>query len=197
MNYIDIINKRRSVYDLNKQLPISENKLMKIIEKVTTQSPTAMNMQSSHIVVLMDFQHEKLWNIVTKTLKDIVPADKFASTQMKMDMFSSAKGTILFFEDNEKIEQLKKEYSIYKDQFDSFASHSMGILQGNIWNALAEVEIGASLQHYNPLIDQAVKEEWELPDSYQLTAQMVFGGIVTIPEPKDKIEACLRVHLFK
>ena len=177
MNYIDIIKQRRSVYDLHKHLPISENKLMRILEDVITESPTAFNMQSSHVIVLMDGQHERLWNIVTKTLKDIVPSNKFEPTQKKMDMFSNAKGTILFFENTQIIEQLKLDYPLYKDQFDNFALRGMGILQGNIWNALAEVEIGASLQHYNPLIDEAVKEEWDVPEHYQLSAQMVFGGI--------------------
>lgn len=197
MSYIDIIKQRRSVYDLHKHLPISENKLMRILEDIITESPTAFNMQSSYVIVLMDGQHERLWNIVTKTLKDIVPSDKFEPTQKKMDMFSNAKGTILFFENTQIIEQLKIDYPLYKDQFDNFALRGMGILQGNIWNALAEAEIGASLQHYNPLIDEAVKEEWDIPEYYQLSAQMVFGGIGSIPEPKEKVDVHTRINLYK
>ena len=197
MSYIDIIKQRRSVYDLHKHLPISENKLMRILEDIITESPTAFNMQSSHVIVLMDGQHERLWNIVTKTLKEVVPSDKFEPTQKKMDMFTNAKGTILFFENTQIIEQLKIDYPLYKDQFDNFALRGMGILQGNIWNALAEVEIGASLQHYNPLIDEAVKEEWDIPEYYQLSAQMVFGGIGSIPEPKEKVDVHTRINLYK
>ena len=197
MSYIDIIKQRRSVYDLHKHLPISERKLMKIIEEVTTASPTAFNMQSSQIYVLLDGQHERLWNIITKVLKEVVPLDKFEPTQKKMDMFANAKGTILFFENTQIVEQLKNDFPLYKDQFDSHASKGMGILQGNIWNALAEVEIGANIQHYNPLIDEAVKEEWDIPEHYQLSAQMVFGGIGSIPDPKDKVDAQTRVHLYK
>lgn len=197
MSYIDIIKQRRSVYDLHKHLPISEKKLMKIIEEVTAASPTAFNMQSAQIYVLMDGKHERFWNIVTKKLKEVVPADKFEPTQKKMDMFSQAKGTILFFENTQIIEQLKNDFPLYKDQFDGHASHGMGILQGNVWNALAEVEIGANLQHYNPLIDQEIKEEWDIPEFYQLTAQMVFGGIGSIPDEKEKVDVQTRVHLYK
>jgi len=197
MSYIEIIKQRRSIYDLHKHLPISENKLMRILEDIITESPTAFNMQSSHVIVLMDGQHERLWNIVTKTLKDVVPSDKFEPTQKKMDMFTNAKGTILFFENTQIIEQLKLDYPLYKDQFDNFALRGMGILQGNIWNALAEVEIGASLQHYNPLIDEAVKEEWDIPEYYQLSAQMVFGGIESIPDPKEKVDVHTRINLYK
>lgn len=197
MSYIDIIKQRRSVYDLHKHLPISEKKLMKIIEDVTVESPTAFNMQSSQIYVLLDGQHERFWNIVTKTLKNVVPLDKFEPTQKKMDMFTNAKGTILFFENTQVIEQLKNDFPLYKDQFDGFATRGMGILQGNIWNALAEVEIGASLQHYNPLIDKEVKEEWDIPEHYQLSAQMVFGGIGSIPDSKEKVDVHSRVHIYK
>lgn len=196
MSYIDIIKSRRSIYDLNDQLPISEKVVINTIKHVIVESPTAFNMQSSHLVVLMNDEHSKLWQIVTDTLKKEVAEDKFASTQAKMDMFSKAKGTILFFDDRHVIDQLKKDFPLYKDQFDMFADHSMGLLQGNIWNALAELKIGASLQHYNPLIDDEVKKQWNVPEYYHLTAQMVFGGIGSIPEPKEKLDADERVSVF-
>lgn len=196
MKYIDILNNRRSVYDLNDTLPISEEELKKLIEEVTVASPTSFNMQSSQVVVLMNNAHHQLWDIVTDTLKEIVPEEAFKSTQKKMKMFDQAKGTILFFEDQDIVEQMKTDFPLYKDQFDSFAYHSMGILQGNIWNALAEVNIGASLQHYNPLIDERVRKQFDLPANWQLTAQMVFGGIHSIPDPKEKIPAEKRVTLI-
>lgn len=41
------------------------------------------------------------------------------------------------------------------------------------------------LQHYNPVIDDAVREMFHLPDSYKSVAQMPFGGIAELPGPKD------------
>lgn len=35
---------------------------------------------------------------------------------------------------------------------------------------------GASLQHYNPLIDDAVAAEWKLPASWKLISQMPVGS---------------------
>lgn len=197
MDYLNILKKRRSIYDLNHTLPIQENELIEYLQQITIESPTAFNMQSSHIYILMDDAHLKLWNIVTETLRKIVPADKFSSTQSKMEMFSKAKGTILFFDDSSIHTQLKENFPTYKDNIDYFASHSMGILQGNIWNALADLNIGASLQHYNPLIDEEVKQTWNIPKHYVLNSEMVFGGINEIPEVKEKIEADKRVHIFK
>jgi predicted oxidoreductase (fatty acid repression mutant protein) len=36
--------------------------------------------------------------------------------------------------------------------------------------------VGASLQHYNPLIDAGVAREWNVPASWKLRAQMPFGS---------------------
>lgn len=196
MNYLNILKRRRSIYALNHHIPLSEDEFIEFVEKVTVESPTAYNMQSSRLIILMNENHHKLWNIVTETLRKIVPNDKFSSTQAKMEMFSRAKGTILFFDDLNVLNQMKEDFPLYKDNVDTFASHSMGILQGNIWNALASVHIGASLQHYNPLIDDEVKKTWNIPENYQLTAQMVFGGIDEIPAVKDKIDAKQRVKSF-
>ncbi len=37
--------------------------------------------------------------------------------------------------------------------------------------------VGASLQHYNPSIDRAVAEHFDIPDTWLLRSQLVFGSI--------------------
>ena len=46
---------------------------------------------------------------------------------------------------------------------------------------LRELNVGASLQHYNPVIDARVKEIFDIPENFKLVAQMPFGGIVSEP----------------
>ena len=46
--------------------------------------------------------------------------------------------------------------------------------------------IGASLQHYNPLIDNEVREHWGLPGQWQLIAQMPFGIPAESGEPVEQ-----------
>lgn len=46
-----------------------------------------------------------------------------------------------------------------------------------IWTALASLDIGANLQHYNPVIDQRVADAWDIAEDWELNAQMVFGAI--------------------
>ena len=77
--------------------------------------------------------------------------------------------------------------------FSEWAKQSAGMLELSIWSGLKELSIGASLQHYNPIIDKMVKELFDIPESYELNAQMPFGGINTEPSPKDKEDISLRV----
>ena len=70
------------------------------------------------------------------------------------------------------------------------------MLQLSIWSGLRELGIGASLQHYNPVIDDSVKTLLNLPKEYILIAQMPFGGIVSEPNKKEKEEIDKRVSVI-
>lgn len=54
-----------------------------------------------------------------------------------------------------------------------------------VWTALESEGLGASLQHYNPLIDDEVKKEWNVPSNWKLIAQMPFGNPTMIPREKE------------
>lgn len=41
---------------------------------------------------------------------------------------------------------------------------------------MESVGFGANLQHYNPLIDAKVAQQWSLPTEWRLVAQLVFGS---------------------
>ena len=44
--------------------------------------------------------------------------------------------------------------------------------------------LGANLQHYNPLIDKKVAAEWNLPEDWVLSGQLVFGKPQGEPQEK-------------
>jgi len=52
--------------------------------------------------------------------------------------------------------------------------------------ALTTEGLGANLQHYNPLIDKRVAEGWNIPSDWSLKSQLVFGGVVSKPDEKEK-----------
>nr|WP_175803092.1 nitroreductase family protein [Burkholderia anthina] len=175
-NAISLYTKRRTQYALGKELPISEAEAEELIRQAIRIAPSAFNSQSSRAVILFDAMHEKLWDITRETLRAIVPADAFAPTDAKMDAFAAGAGTVLFFEDQDVIQELQKQFPLYADAFPMFSEHSAGMAQFAVWTALAEAGIGASLQHYNPLIDAEVAKQWNVPASWKLRAQMPFGA---------------------
>lgn len=173
---ISLFTQRRTQYALGKNLPIAESEVDALIREAIRLAPSSFNSQSSRAVILFGAAHEKLWNITRETLRSMVPADSFASTDAKMNAFAAGAGTVLFYEDQDTIKELQQKYALYADNFPVFSEHSAGMAQFAVWTALAEAGIGASLQHYGPLIDAEVASTWELPTSWKLRAQMPFGS---------------------
>ncbi|MFV0625788.1 MAG: nitroreductase family protein [Alphaproteobacteria bacterium] len=196
--FSELIEKRRSIYNLGKSEVLSEDEIIKLIENSIKQSPSAFNSQSPRAVILFGKHHEKVWNIVLDTLKAMIPEEAFKNTQIKVDnCFKSGFGTVLFFEDDDTTKKLQEQFPAYAQNFPTFAEHANAIAQFAVWTALAEKKIGATLQHYNPIIDEAVKKEWKLPESWRLIAQMPFGSIEKSPEAKEFMEIGKRVKNFR
>jgi predicted oxidoreductase (fatty acid repression mutant protein) len=87
-------------------------------------------------------------------------------------------------------------FGLYKDNFPVWSLQSSGMLQFTIWTALEDAGLGASLQHYNPLIDDQVKSLWKLPDKWKLLAQMPFGKPLAAPSEKEFLPLEGRVKVF-
>ena len=62
---------------------------------------------------------------------------------------------------------------------------------------LESAGLGASLQHYNPLIDEEVRKRWDLPPAWALISQIPFGKPLEIPEKKEMQPIEGRVKIFK
>ncbi|ADU67023.1 nitroreductase family protein [Desulfurispirillum indicum] len=197
MNIIDILKKRRTQYALGKTLPMAENEVDALIREVVRQAPSSFNSQSSRVVILFGRESEKLWSIVKETLRAIVPAENFASTDAKIDSFAAGAGTILFFEDQDAVRELQQQFPLYAENFPTFSEQSGGMAQFAVWTALANVGIGASLQHYNPLIDEEVARTWGLPASWKLRAQMPFGSNEQPIDEKTFIDDAIRFRTFR
>ena len=179
MKIIDVLQKRRTYYNLNKILPVSKSEVKRVVEEITELVPDAFNMKSARVIVVTDNKQDELWYGIYDVFEGKVPRDK-------IDGFKATAGTILYFYDTEVVETLQKQFPLYADNFPVWANQANGMLQINIWTGLRELGIGANLQHYNPVIDSLVQEMFTVPKSWKLLAQMPFGGIVSEPEPKVK-----------
>jgi len=168
--------KRRTQYALGNRLPISHDEVSQLIRQAIKLSPSSFNSQSSRAVILFADNSRKFWGFVKDALRQIVPADAFAATEAKINGFAAGAGTVLFYEDMNVIKTLQEDFALYADNFPVWSEHSTGIAQFAVWTALAEAGIGASLQHYNPLPDAAAAQEWNIPASWKLRAQLPFGS---------------------
>ena len=110
--------------------------------------------------------------------------------------FAAAYGTVLYFDDTPIVDNMAAQFPLYAKNFPIWAQQANGMLQISIWTALRELNIGANLQHYNPVIDETVKKMFGVPDSWKLIAQMPFGGIAAEPQAKDKEDIKARVKVF-
>ncbi len=178
MLFEDLLKKRRSHYKLSNQIPISEKELQRMLEHCIKYAPSAFNSQSSRVVLLLETAHKLLWDLTLEVLRPLVPSDHFEPTKQKIKSFSQAYGTILYYEDQDTLEELKNTFPLYKEYFVSWSEQASAMLQFSVWTALAEVGIGASLQHYNPVIDEEVVAAFQIPKTWKLIAQMPFGAPV-------------------
>ncbi len=157
--FIEMIKNRRTIYDLGNTLPVSHEHIIELIKEAVKHSPSSFNSQTSRVVILFGEEHKKLWDMTKETLRKIVPAEAFSGTEKKIDSFSAGAGSILFFEDMSVVKKLQEQFPLYADNFPIWSEQASGIAQFAVWTALAQENIGASLQHYNPLIDNFVQKE--------------------------------------
>ncbi len=196
-DFYTAMKKRRTIYGISKETTVSDEKIEEVINEAVKYTPSAFNSQSARVVVLFGENHNRLWDITKDFLRKIVPIDHFASTEEKIDSFGSGYGTILFFEDMSVIESLQEQFVTYKDNFPLWSQQSNGMLQFVIWTALEMEGLGASLQHYNELIEDEVKKQWHISKDWKLIAQMPFGNPTAPAGDKDFMSLEERVKIFK
>jgi predicted oxidoreductase (fatty acid repression mutant protein) len=177
-NFKEALRHRRSCYAIDGGSPIPDQEIQSIVDFVLLHTPSAFNSQSTRIVLLLNEHHKKLWNIVMETLRGIVPAAKFEPTERKINGFAAGHGTALFLEDQDVVKDLQVRFPTYAANAPTFAQHTSAMHQLALWILLEDAGFGASLQHYNPIIDAKVRETWRLDESWALVAQMPFGGLV-------------------
>ncbi|KAG9242954.1 putative nitroreductase HBN1 [Calycina marina] len=195
-SFLETVKARRSYYPLKKESPVDNKKIQDIVTESLLQSPSSFNNQTTRILLLLGAEHEKFWGIVKTTLKAIVPGAGFATSEKKMDMFKGAYGTVLFFDDRSAINKSQEAYSIYADKFPDWATQTNGISQYIVWTALEAEGFGANLQHYNPIVNQQVAATWDLPETWELNAQLVFGTPTGPAKEKTFVDVKERIKVF-
>lgn len=196
--FLDLINKRRTIYAIGRNVEQTTEHLTDLIQNAIKQSPSSFNSQSSRAVILFNQEHEKFWSFVNDKLKAYAKDEAGAAkTSARINSFAVGAGTVLFFEDMDVIQGLQDQFPSYADNFPIWAEHSTAIAQFATWSALHIEGLGASLQHYNPIVDDQVHTEWNIPTTWKLRAQLVFGSVEAPASEKTYIADDIRFRVFK
>lgn len=152
---------------------MSEEHFEHLMHHATSIVPSAFNTQATRLVLLTGKPNQQFWSLVRDTLQALIPEEIFAQTRLKIDQqFANSYGTILFFEDQEAVEKIKKNFSRHKESFRTYANHTSAMHQLALWLMFEDEGLGVSIQHYNLLIGETIREAFALPRSWKFIVQM-------------------------
>lgn len=189
---------RRSIYALGRNVNVSDDKILDLVKDAVKYVPSAFNTQTSKVVVLLGEYQDKFWGeLVMESLRKVVPAESFASTESKLNSFKAAYGTLLIYENKDTVKEMQEKFPLYAHNFPRWSRESSGMLQYTLWLGLAELNLGASLQHYNELIEEETRKFANVGEEYMLIAQMPFGSIEAPAGDKEFNNLDTRVKVLK
>ncbi|MDY6073243.1 MAG: nitroreductase family protein [Eubacteriales bacterium] len=187
---LDSLKNRRTIYSLGKDINVDEQQILDTIKEVTKYVPHAFDAKSNVVYVLTGAKHDELWDRIYDAFEGKVAREK-------IDGFKAAYGTVLYFINKDVVKHLEESIPLYAQNFYPWANQAIGMLQLSVWSALSDLGLGASLQHYNPIINKTVAEMLDLPQNLELNAQMPFGQILAGAGEKDFGNIEERFHVVK
>lgn len=194
---VELVEKRRSIYALGANSEYSQEEIVERIREVVKQAPSAFNSQTTRLVVLFDEANDKFWDHIYDVQKDVLDE---ASWDMMSGIMTGAKegiGTILFFEDRDAVSEMPAEGV----REDAYKQNNNSNAQYGVWLALTEMDLGGSLQHFNigyeQGFDKATREMFDLPETFEMVAQMPFGSIEQEVDEKEHIDTNEQVRVVK
>lgn len=194
--FVELVEKRRSIYVLGTDSQYSKKEISERIREVVKQVPTAFNSQTTRVVVLFDEPNNKFWDHIYDVQKDVLEGDMWDMMSGIMTGSKNGIGTVLFFEDTDAV----KEMPVQGIRGEAYKQNNNANAQYAVWLALTEMELGATLQHFNvgyeQGFDQGTKEMFNLPESYEMLAQMPFGSVEQEVGEKEHIDADVQVKVF-
>lgn len=192
------IGSRRSYYSISDKSPLSDDKIKQLVDYAVLNVPSGYNSQSARLVLLLGEHHKRLWEIVKEQLRVKAGEQAAEKATPKIEKsFKAGHGTILFFEDQAVVRGMQEKFPTYAANFPVWSEHTSAMHQYALWLMLEDAGFGASLQHYNPLIDDAVKAEWNLDAQWKLVAQMPFGEPLAEPGSKEFLPLEKRSLVFE
>ena len=90
MSITKSLEKRRTYYNIDKNIPVLEKEIEEKIKEVTELVPDAFNMKSARVVIVFGEKHDLLWDEIYEVYGGKVSREK-------IDSFKAGVGTVLFY----------------------------------------------------------------------------------------------------
>ncbi|MDE1549264.1 nitroreductase family protein [Jeotgalibaca caeni] len=194
--FTDLVKSRRTRYAIGNNTDLSKEEIVARIREVAREVPTASNSQTTRLVVVFGEENARLWDHILDVQKDVLQGEMWDMMSGVMQGAKGAVGTVLFFEDLDAVAKMPAEGA----REEAYKQNNNANSQYAIWLALTELGLGASLQHMNigheQGFDKSVLEMFNLPENYEMIAQMPFGSIEGDAFPKEYIEDEVRVQVI-
>ena len=196
-NIVESIKNRRSIYAIGKEEVVGREKIEELVKDTVKYVPAAFNSGTQNAILLFGEKSDRVWDITMEALRKVVPSESFKATEDKINSFKAGYGTILYYTDTDATQKLIDAFPTYANNFPIWAQQENGMLQFIIWSGLDEMGLGASLQHYNELIEDDLRKEFNIPKNLKMVAQMPFGKKLAEAGSKEYANADGRVRIEK
>ena len=196
--FLQAVQNRRTVYHLSNKQILPDAQIVQLVQQAVREAPSSFNVQSSRVVVLFGKQHQNYWlKSVPDALRAVSGEAAVQAAMEKLKGFAAGSGTVLFFEDENLIKGQQEAFLAYAVNFPVWAKHASGMAQVYTWALLEAEGYGASLQHYGNITGETLKRFYQLPESYDIQCEMVFGYPETPAGEKEYMPDEERVVMFK
>jgi predicted oxidoreductase (fatty acid repression mutant protein) len=189
----DLMARRRSIRQL-RDGSLPRGALARIVAAARSV-PAAYNRPPWHIVVV----HERsggFWDVVEAAFRDRLGGDRLARYLDRLAGFRGGVGAVLVYEDRTAVEEMRQACGIDHDQARAYSEQGLGMVQLALWLAIVAEGLGASLQHWEALIEDRVAAFLGLPaDRFRLAATMPLGFPAEEPRPAQPPDAWQVVSL--
>jgi predicted oxidoreductase (fatty acid repression mutant protein) len=92
--FLEAVKIRRSTIPLAKESPISDERIVMIVNHAIKHAPSPFSVQSCRAIVLFGADHEKLWDIGFVEMEKTMPPSIFANYVDKITSYKNAYGTV-------------------------------------------------------------------------------------------------------
>ncbi len=106
MGIQESLAKRRTYYNINKELPVAEEEVVALVENTTELVPDAFNMKSARVIVVTKAKQDELWDAIYEAFGGKVAREK-------IDSFKAGYGTLLYFYDEDVVKGLQEQFPLY------------------------------------------------------------------------------------